>query len=91
MCYLGSKNLQFLAELDHLLISNYYEMVEMNLLGHYHPSTIQNIKRFIQPFVTSKSTINRQILDSAATINVTCSQKIFMARNCCVWFADSLM
>ena len=51
MRYLGSNSykpdcLQFLAELDYLQISNYYETVEICVLGHYHLSSIQNIKRF---------------------------------------------
>ena len=82
--------LQFLA---HLQISNYYETVEISVLRHYHPSSIQNIKRltdFIQPSVTSTSTIS-QILDSAARISVISFQKIFMAQNCCIWLVDSLM
>ena len=49
--------LQLLAELDHLQISPFYETVEISVLGHYHPFSIQSIKRFtdfIQPSVTSK-------------------------------------
>ena len=84
--------LQLLAELDRLQISNYYETLEISVLGHYHPSTIQNIKRFtdfiIQLSVTS--TI-RQIHDSEAKISVTCSQMIFMAWHCSIWSTDSLM
>ena len=84
--------LQLLAEFDRLQISNYYETMEISVLGHYQLSSIQNIKKFtdfIQPSVVTKSII-RQILDSAARISVTCSHRIFMARNCCVWLTDSL-
>ena len=36
-----------LAEFDHLNIQNYYETIEISVLGHYLPSSIQNIKNFI--------------------------------------------
>ena len=87
--------LQLLAELDHdrLQISNYYKTVEISVLGYHQPSSIQNIERFIdflQPSVAFKLTI-RQIPDSAARISVMCSQRIFMAQNCCIWSTNSLM
>ena len=84
--------LQWLTEFDRLQISNDYETVEICVLGHYHSSYIQNIKRFtdfIQPSDTSESTI-RHILDSAARISVTFSHKIFMAWNYCIWSVNSL-
>jgi len=73
--------LQLLAEFDRLQISNHYETLEISVLGHYQPSSILNIKRFsgfIKPSAASKANI-RHVLDSAARISITCSQKFFMA------------
>ena len=42
--------LQLLVEFDHLRISNYYETVEISVLGHYQLSSIQNITNFIQQY-----------------------------------------
>ena len=71
---------RLLAEFDHLKIPNYYETIEISVLGHYLPSSIQNIKNFIdfvQLCVTTKSSIQK-ILDNAARQCMTCLQKIFL-------------
>ena len=81
--------LQLLAEFDRLRIDNYYETVEISVLGHYQPSCIQNFKTFvdfIHPSTTTKSSI-RQTFDDAAKAYISCSQKIFLARNCSEWTA----
>ena len=73
---------QLLAEFDHLQIPNYYETIEISVLGHYLPSSIENIKNFIdfvQLSVTTKSSI-RHILNNAAHQCLTCSQKIFLGQ-----------
>ena len=53
--------LQLLAEFDRLNIANYYETIEITVLGHYQVSSIQNLVnlfRFIFPELnTSKSGI----------------------------------
>ena len=75
-----------------LQIPNYYETIEISVLGHYLPSSIQNIKNsidFVQLSVATKSSI-RQILDNAARQCMTCLQKIFLARNCSDWSTEHL-
>jgi len=81
---------QLLAEFDRLHIQNYYETIEISVLGHYLPSSINNIRNFtdfLKLSVTTKSSI-RQILDNAARQSMLCSQKIFLARNCSVWTTE---
>ena len=83
---------QLLAEFDHLQIPNYYETIEISVLGHYLPSSIQDIKNFIdfvQLSVATKSSI-QQILDNAALQCMAYSQKIFLARNCSDWPTEHL-
>ena len=80
--------LQLLAEFDRLNIANYYETIEITVLGHYQVSSIQNLVnlfRFILPELnTSKSGI-RSWLDEAASASISASQRIFMARQCKEW------
>ena len=80
--------LQLLAEFDRLTIANYYETIEITVLGHYQVSSIQNLVnlfRFILPELnTSKSGI-RSWLDEAASASISASQRIFMARQCKEW------
>ena len=79
--------LQLLAEFDRLNIVNRYETVEISVLGHYQPSCIQQFKcfiDFIQPSLCNKSSL-RKIIDDAAKTCISCSQRIFFARNCSEW------
>jgi len=50
-----------LAEFDCLQIDNFYETVEISVLGHYQPSSVQNFQRFVDfilhPSITTKSSI----------------------------------
>jgi len=72
---------EYLQLFDHLKIDNYYETVEISVLGHYQPSSTQNVKSFvdfIQPSATTKST-NQQIFDGATKICISCSQRISLA------------
>ena len=49
-----------LSEFDRLQIPNYYETVEISVLGHYLPSSIHALKSFIaftQPSIATKSNI----------------------------------
>ena len=66
--------LQLLAEFDLLNIANYYETIEITVLGHYQVSSIQsmvNLFRFILPELnTSKSGI-RSWLDEAASASIS--------------------
>ena len=73
---------------DRLNIANYYETIEITVLGHYQVSSIQNLVnlfRFILPELnTSKSGI-RSWLDEAASASISASQRIFMVRQCKEW------
>ena len=80
---------QLLADLDRLNITNYYETLEISVLGHYHPFCLTNLLQFLhQDLQVSKASV-RKILDSASQKCITASQRIFMARDCCEWFPAS--
>ena len=80
--------LQLLAEFDHLNISNYYETIEITVLGHYQVSSIQNLVnmfRFILPELNTSKSGTRSWLDEAASASISASQTIFMAKQCKEW------
>ena len=83
---------QLLAELDRLNVSNYYETLEISVLGHYHPSCVKNLWNLLhfvhQDILVSKAAL-RKILDSALQKCIIASQRIFMARDCREWFPAS--
>ena len=80
--------LQLLAEFDCLNIPNYYETIEITVLGHYQLSTIKNLLnllKFVHPELsTSKSSI-KKCLDDAASASMLASRRIFLARDCKEW------
>ena len=79
---------QLSAELDRLSISNFYETLEVSVLGHYYPFCIKNLWNLLhfihQDISVSRETI-RQLLDDASRKCIAASQRIFMARDCCEW------
>ena len=82
---------QLLAELDRLNVSNYYETLEISVLGHYHPSCVKTYGTCYILFtriLVSKAAL-RKILDSALQKCIIASQRIFMARDCREWFPAS--
>ena len=80
--------LQMLAEFDCLNVTNYYDTVEITVLGHYQVSCVKNLcnlLKFVQTdLIVSKSAI-RNWLDAAAFASISASQRIFLARNCKEW------
>ena len=83
---------QILSELDRLDITNYYETLEISVLGHYHQYSVTNIYntlRFVyQDLSITKSSV-RQLLDDASKVCVAASQRIFMARDCREWLCPT--
>ena len=83
--------LQLLAKFDRLKISNYYDTIEISVLGHYQPSIVKDMLKllaFVNPdFETSRSAI-KAWLDSAAAASISASQRIFLSRNCKEWCPD---
>ena len=79
---------QLLAEFDRLHISNYYETLEISVLGHYHLSSIQNLRNllhFVHQDVLVSKTAVRKLLDLVAQKCITGSQRIFLARDSSEW------
>ncbi len=81
----------FLSELDRLGIVNFYDTIEMSVLGHYLPislSSFQNCVNFIQNNFTMSKSQCKRIFDLAAAISISSSRRIFMAKSCQEWCVD---
>ena len=80
--------LQLLAEFDRLTIANYYETIEITVLGHFEVSSIKNLSNLLD-FVQSDFRISRSAirdwLGAAASASISASQRIFLSRNCKEW------
>jgi len=83
---------QLLVDLDCLNIANYYETLEICVLGHYHSFCVKNLLNLLQ-YVHQDLQVSKaaawKILDSSSRKCITASQRIFMARDCCEWFPAS--
>jgi len=75
-------------ELDHLN-ANFYETLEVSVLGHYHQfsaTNIYNVLLFIDKSIPITKSLVRQMLDDASRVCITASQRIFMARRVAVFY-----
>ena len=80
--------LQLLAEFDCLNIANYYDTIEITVLGHFQVSSIKNLSsllNFVQADIRISKHIIKEWLDAAASASISASQRIFLARNCTEW------
>ena len=80
-----------LSELDHLGIVNFYDTIEMSVLGHYLPSSsssFRNYVNFVQNNFTMLKSQCKRIFDLAAAISISSSRRIFMAKSCQEWCVD---
>ena len=79
---------QILTELDRLNVTNFYETLEISVLGHYRQfsaTKTYNVLHFIDKDINITKSLVRQMLDDASKICMTMSQRIFMARDCREW------
>ena len=84
---------QLLAELHRLDFSNYYQTLEVSVLGHYQKSSVKNVLNvlhFIHSDLSPAKAGVRQMLDTAAMKCISASQRIFMSRKCSEWFPPDL-
>ena len=84
--------LQLLAEFYRLNIANFYDTIEITVLGHFQVSSIKNLSsllNFVQADYAADIRISKHIikewLDAAASASISASQRIFLARNCTEW------
>ena len=70
-----------LSELDRLGYISQYLTIEIGCLGHYLSDSI----RALQATTGQSTRTCRSILDNAAQKAISCSQQIFLARNCIDW------
>ena len=76
-------HLQLLAEFDRLNVTNYYDTIEITVLGHYQVSSIKNLLnllKFVHPDIDSPKSAVKNWLDDAAFASISASQRIFLAR-----------
>ena len=79
---------QLLAEFDRLNISNYYDTIEIFVLGHYQPSTVTNLLNlltFVHPVVKPSRSAIKKLLDAAASASMLASRRIFLVKDCREW------
>ena len=71
--------LQLLAEFDRLNVTNYYDTIEITVLGHYQVSSIKNLLnllKFVHPDIDSPKSAVKNWLDDAAFASISASQRI---------------
>ena len=69
-----------------------YDTIELSVLGHYLPDSLAAFLKcvnFIQDEVKISKSACRRIFDLAASISISSSRRIFLARDCFEWFGDS--
>ena len=84
--------LQLLAEFDCLRVPNYYETIEITVLGHYQPASVNNLLSLIDfscPGSTTSKSLVRKMLYDAACRSISSLQRIFLARSCQEWVESS--
>ena len=77
--------LLLLADFDCLKIGNYYDTIEISVLGHYQPSTVKNLLKLLAFANPVPRSVVKDCLDSAAAASISALQRIFLARNCKEW------
>ena len=71
-------------------IANYYSTVEVSVLGHYLPDSVNALKLkdvvffMDQDLLFSKASV-RAVLNEMAGASIFASQRIFFGRNCKEW------
>ena len=84
--------LEIVSELQRLGVDSVYETLELSVLGHYLTSSLVSLKRcvnFIQGVENFSKCDSRRILQLAATISISSSRRIFLARNSTEWSMDT--
>ena len=79
---------QILSELDRLNVTNFYETLEISVLGHFQQFSVTNtynVLHFIDKDINITRSLVRWMLDDASKVCMTASQRIFMARDCREW------
>ena len=69
--------LQLLAEFDRLNIANYYDTIEITVLGHFQVSSIKNLSsllNFVQADIRISKHIIKEWLDAAASASISASE-----------------
>ena len=84
--------LEIMSEFQRLGVDSHYDTLELSVLGHYLPPSLASLKNcinFIQGVENFSKCDSRRILQSAATISISSSRRIFLARNCTEWSKDT--
>ncbi|XP_065883967.1 uncharacterized protein [Dysidea avara] len=79
---------QILSELDRLNVTNFYETLEISVLGHFQQFSVTNtynVLHFIDKDINITRSLVQRMLDDASKVCMTASQKIFMASDCREW------
>ena len=83
---------QILSQLDQLNVTNFYETLEISVLGHYHQFSVTNtynVLHFIDKDINITKSSVRKKLDDASRVCIAESQRIFMAKDCREWLCPT--
>ena len=78
------------SELHRLGVECSYSTIEVSVLGHYLTSSLSSLQASIN-FTLANSVSKpqcRKILDQAASVSITSSRRIFLARDCNEWMFE---
>ena len=75
-----------MAEFDCLTIANYYDSIEITVLGHFEVSSkhFSSLLNFVQGDLRISRSVIKDWLDAVHATSA--SQTIFLARNCKEWY-----
>jgi len=84
---------QILSELDQLNVTNFYQTLEISVLGHYYHqfsvANTYNVLHFIDKDINITKSSVQKMLDNASRVCIAESQRIFMAKDCKEWLCPT--
>ena len=70
---------QLLAELDHLDFSNYYETLEVSVLGHYQKSSVKNVLNVFHRLITGKGRCTANVGHCGNEMHISLSEDLYVS------------
>ena len=77
----------WLHEFDHLNVANYYETIEITVLGHYQVSSIKNLLKLLN-FLFPDIEVQKSATRNWFFASISISQRIFLVRKCREWYTN---
>ena len=84
--------LEIVSEFQRVGVTCSYDTLELIVLGHYLPSSLSSLKNCVNCILDEEKFLKsdcKRILQLAATVSISSSRTIFLARNCPEWSEDT--